>query len=550
MEFRQVQTSGLGTFAGPRVVKILGDVESDATRPDDRDAPPGIAPAAEEIRIGHNLRMLYAGDFRNARMDAGRDHHGVKLRRKFIRRGRGVEPQLHTVLGDLAPVVPQHLVELDLARDHACEIDLTANAIARLEQRHLVAPPACLRSGGEAARARSDHRDPARRLRPPVVEFGLATGAWIDQTGRAAIREDSVEARLIAGNADINLVRLPFSNLPDKVWVGQHRARHRDQIAVARGQDLFRKRRSVDAVRRDHRDSDDALRPTRRKPPGGTRCRIRDGRHSRFMPADAGVEDVGARTLDPLGEAVDLLTGRPVLHEVDRRNPVDDDEFSSRRRANAFGQLDRQAMPVRLRAAPFVGAIVGVEHGELVDQVAFRAHDLDAVEPGLPRQSGAAYVILDGLLDLGGCHRPWLKSIDARTHIGGAEALLLLRVSSGMEDLQAHFPAVLMDGVRDACKLARLRPLGENGTAGLDQPCCIRRIAAGDDEPHLAFGACREKRRHLVQSVLLHVQASVHRAHDDAIAQRRLSQLDRRQKMREACQSGIGDHSAGLLEMR
>ena len=44
-------------------------------------------------------------------------------------------------------------------------------------------------------------------------------------------------------------------------------------------------------------------------------------------------------------------------------------------------------------SAPPVTAIIGPHHGEFVDQVAFGAHDLDTVEPGLPGEHRAAHIV-------------------------------------------------------------------------------------------------------------------------------------------------------------
>jgi pyrimidine deaminase RibD-like protein len=80
--------------------------------------------------------------------------------------------------------------------------------------------------------------------------------------------------------------------------------------------------------------------------------------------------------------------------------------------ARASHDLERQPMAVFLAAAELVRAIVGASDGELVDQVALGAHDLDAVETGMPGQFGAAHIVFDGLPDLRGCQGPRRAPID------------------------------------------------------------------------------------------------------------------------------------------
>ena len=65
------------------------------------------------------------------------------------------------------------------------------------------------------------------------------------------------------------------------------------------------------------------------------------------------------------------------------------------RLADAADDFDREAHALLRRAAPGIGALVGARRQELVDQIAFRAHHLDAVVAGLAREHGAVDVGLD-----------------------------------------------------------------------------------------------------------------------------------------------------------
>ena len=131
------------------------------------------------------------------------------------------------------------------------------------------------------------------------------------------------------------------------------------------------------------------------------------------MPAYSRIEDVSAGDFDPARQPVDLVTGRAVLDKVGRGNAIDDQELRAGRRTYALDQFDGEPMTVLLRPSPVVAAVVGAEHREFVDQVAFRSHDLDAIETGLLGQHRAADVVRYRLLDLGDAHGARWELVDA-----------------------------------------------------------------------------------------------------------------------------------------
>ena len=166
------------------------------------------------------------------------------------------------------------------------------------------------------------------------VELDLAAGLRIDQAGRHPPGEDQIEARLVAGDAHVDLVGAALARLVGELGVGQHRPRHRHEIGVAARQDRFGHLGRVDAVGGDDGDAHRLLQPPRRERPGRARHLLGNGRHARLVPADALVDDVGAGGLDGAGLGGDLLGGQAALHQVDRGHAEDDEEVAPDARAH------------------------------------------------------------------------------------------------------------------------------------------------------------------------------------------------------------------------
>src|SRR4029077_16600154 len=114
-----------------------------------------------------------------------------------------------------------------------------------------------------------------------------------------------------------------------------------------------------------------------------------DGRHPRLVPADAGVDDRRARRLDFGCRRYDFVPALAVLDVVGHRHPVADDEVVADRGAGTAYDLDRHPPALLGGPAPGVGTLVGARGQELVEQVAFAAHDLHAVVAGFAGQPGA-----------------------------------------------------------------------------------------------------------------------------------------------------------------
>ena len=116
--------------------------------------------------------MIDAGDVGHPRRDAGGEHHLVEVG-QFLDVGAGVQAHLDAVLVEHPGEVADGLAELLLAGNPSGHVELAADHIARLEQRHLVAAFGGRHRGGQTRRPRADHRHPAGAARRGEHQVGL-----------------------------------------------------------------------------------------------------------------------------------------------------------------------------------------------------------------------------------------------------------------------------------------------------------------------------------------------------------------------------------------
>ena len=325
--------------------------------------------------------MVDAGNRRQPRHDAGSEHDVVERREVG---GRDLAPESQVDAGEFDPAaeIAQRLTELLLAGNPLRQVELAADFRRSVEQRHRVPGLGGGDGAGEASRAGADDCDRFSACRRHNNELGLAARAGIDEARGDPAFEDLVEARLIAGDTGVDLVGASRRRLADEFGVGEERPRHRHHVGVAARKEIIGNFGIVDPVGGDQRDRHLALHPPRH--PGERRPRHHrgDGRHPRLVPADAGVEQRRAGRLDALPEPHDLVPRAAALDQIEHRQPVDDDEIAADRGARPAHDLQRKTDPVLERPAPLVVAMIGPRRDELVDEVAFGSHDLDAVVAG------------------------------------------------------------------------------------------------------------------------------------------------------------------------
>ena len=144
-------------------------------------------------------------------------------------------------------------------------------------------------------------------------------------------------------------------------------------------------------------------------------------------------------------------------------------------------------------AAPFVAALVGARGEELGDQVALRAHDLDAVVARLARERGGAREVVDGLLDLGRRHFARRVRVDRRLERRGRDDALVEAVAPRVQQLQHDAPAGVVHGARNRPMAFARRGVENSARCGPRLPAVVGREAAGDDQRRAARARARRR---------------------------------------------------------
>jgi hypothetical protein len=367
-----------------------------------------------------------------------------------------------------------------------------------------------------------------------VVQQRLVAGARVDQAAHLQpAAEGVVQAGLVAADAGVDLVLAALARLVHQLGVGQHRPRHRHQVGIAAGQHVLGHLRHVDAVAGDHRHLQLAAQPAGDLREGRARHHRGDGRHRRLVPAEMGADDVGAGAHHRMAERDDLVPGQAAFEHVHRRDAEDDQEALAHGRAHAPHHLHREAHAVIPRSAPAVGAQVGLLHQKGGQQVAGRADDLHAV---VARQLGhgrALREVVQLLLNARLVQLVRREAADARLHRRRCHALRRAGQRAGVQDLHAdlHLGVGRMHCLRDEFVLFRL---SRRGQLAADAAFGVGRDAAGDDHAHAPARAFRVIRRHAREAVRCLFQPGVHRAHQDAVLQRREAHVQRAEDMRVA----------------
>ena len=532
------QVGGGGRMAAVGAVgQVLGHVEADAAGADDAHALAHGLVVQQHVDVAQHGGVILPWNARVARCHAGGQHHLCKATRGQLLGAGALAQVLHHAQGlQTAGEVAQGFIELFLARDRPGHVELATDARRAFEQVHLEATFGQRAGSSQAGRAGAHHCGALARGRRPDHELGLVAGARVHQAAGDAVLEGVVQAGLVAGDAGVDLVAAAALRLGHEVGIGQEGPCQAHQIGAAIGQHGFGHFGHVQAVAGDDRYAvafgvQRAAQLLRHPGKGGTGHAGGDGGYARFVPADAGVEDAGAGFGDGTRQLHHLGPGAAVRDQVDQADAVDEDEVGPHGFADAAHHLHRQPHAVAVVAAPAVAAVVGVGDQELVDEVALAAHHFHAVIARFLRQPRAAHEGTDLALDatLGQLPRrePRDRALDARRR----HAQRAVAVAPGVQDLQGDAATLGMHGRGDLAVPLR-RPGSRQGAGkGLGPAFDVGREAPGDDQAHAAARALGIKRRHAGEVLAAVFQTGVHAAHQYAVLQRDVAQVQRGQQM-------------------
>ena len=245
------------------------------------------------------------------------------------------------------------------------------------------------------------------------------------------------------------------------------------------------------------------------------------------MPADAGVEDGRAGFFDGLRQLYHFVKGRAAFDQIEHGQAVDDDEMAADALAYATHDFNRETNAVCIRAAPFVGTLIGTRGDEFVDEVTFRTHDFHAVVAGCLRQCRAVDEIGDDLLDFFGGQFVRYEWVDRCFDGARRDQIRLVGVAAKVQNLHGDFAPFGVHGIGDDAVVLGFGFGGQHGAARHRTTAIIRRNPAGDDQTHASARALGVKRGHALKAVFDFFQPHVHGAHDDAVFQGGEAQIER-----------------------
>ena len=429
--------------------------------------------------------MFDPGDLQPARDNAGGEHHMVEMGQYPC---LNVLAEFERYAGDLKASleITQCFAKFFLAGNAPRDVELPADHRCGIEQGHLMAAFGSGCGAGHAGRARADDGDFLWRVCLDVQQLGFVAGTRIDQAGSELAVENVVEARLIAGDAGVDLIATASRRFVDEFCIGEERARHRHHVSAAGRDHVLCHFRRIDAVGCDQRNLHLPHQAPGDPRESSARHHRGDRRDARLVPADARVDQRCAGGFDGLSQRHNFVPGAAPLNKIEHRQAKNDDEIFPASRAHRAYRFNRKAAAVFKAAAPVITAEIGLQCDELVDQIAFRAHHLDAVVTGELRQFRAVRVIGDGAQNVGFAHFAWAGRRNRCLHVRWRDGAAMIGVAAGVQNLQGDLAALPVHGIRDLAMLPGVRCILQRRCAGHHHALLIRANPPGHNQPDTA----------------------------------------------------------------
>ncbi len=321
--------------------------------------------------------------------------------------GGGVETHLDAAFAHLPhePVGDGRII-LALRRARGDQ-DLAAEGRRGLQQGDAMAPQRRDPRRLEAAHAAADHQhalgSPRGGDHPQLL---LPADHRVLDTGDRLALAQAADAALARAHARADVVEASFHGLLGHLGVGDHGARHADEVAHAGGEHPLRLLRRAHAAGEDHghlhhraRGGGEIGVQRMRVVEGGRdhrfeakRLRVRPAHH----PVVRDAEGVG-----PPRDLEQVLLGQPAGDEVVAAVPHPDDEVVSDGLAHRPEHLVGESHPVVDAAAVFVGARVGERGEKVLEQMTAVEGNVAAVVAALLEPHRRRRPRIDDLADLG-----------------------------------------------------------------------------------------------------------------------------------------------------
>ena len=513
------------------MAQVFSCVEPYAPRTDDGHTLAHRLLIAQHIQVAHHFRMVYAFYLGRVGRDARGKDHLIKGGQQLLI-CTGVQFQVNACQRYLPFEIADGLIEFLLARYLLRDVELPSYLALCLEQRHAVAALCRHRCGSQSCWPCAYHSNFLHLLGGQIVQLRFVACPRIDEaTGQFAL-EDVVQTCLIATYAGVDLVLPPLLCLDNQFGIGKERTCHTHHVGMAVCEYLLGHFGHVDTVGSDERNVHLALHLLRYPCKSTARHHGGNGGDARLMPTDTCIDDGDARLFQLLGQMHHLLPCAAALHAIHHAEAENDDELPAHGFAHSPHHFERKTDAVLVAAAIFVCAEIGALGNELIDEIAFGAHDLHPVIVGILRQLGRTGKVGNGAGNAPLAQCPWFERTDGRLHRAGCHTEGMIAIAACVQYLHGYLATVLVHRFGHHLVLVGCAAVAESAGEGACPTGDVWGYASRNDKSNAPCGTLAKVGGHLLIAALFLFEAGVHAAHKGAVAQRGETKVERSEEMR------------------